>query len=149
MRGAGPTREAGRAEYVVVAAVAVCFGLVFLWALVLHKPPADTRASDAVTSTTATAVPLTVPPPRKYRTTGGVNLREKPLASSTVLAQISTGTPIMVECHITGSSVTAAEGSSDQWLKTTLDGKAGYVSAVYVDVGTDLENASKVGTCVG
>lgn len=141
--------EAGRAEYVVLALVALGFGAVFLWALVLHPPAPARRSTDRSTTLTTAdpAVPLTVPPPRKYRVTQGVNLREKPASNSALLTTIPEGTTILVECRITGGSVTAAEGQSDQWAKTTFGDKTGYVSVVYVNAGDELLDPTKVGVC--
>lgn len=143
------SREAGRAEYVVLALVALGFGAVFTWALVLHPPAPDRRAAGRTTTPTTAdpAVPVTVPPPRKYRVTQGVNLREKPAANTALLTTIPEGSTILVECRITGGSVTAPEGQSDQWVKTTFAEKTGFVSAVYINAGDELLDATKVGTC--
>jgi len=141
--------EAGRAEFVVLALVALGFGAVFLWALVLH--PADDRPRSTTASTATTtvdpAVPVTVPPPRRYRVVQGVNLREKPASNSALLTTIPEGTTILVECRITGGSVTAPEGQSDQWVKTTFTDQTGFVSVVYVNAGDELLDATKVAVC--
>lgn len=142
-------RQAGRAEFWVLAVVALGFGAIFLWALVLHPPP-PRRAADptATTDVTDPALPATVPPPRKYRVTQGVNLREKPASNTALLGTIPEGATILVECRITGGSVTASEGQSDQWVKTTHEGRTGYVSVVYVDAGDELLDATRVAVCV-
>jgi len=92
-------------------------------------------------------VPATVPPPRKYRVTQGVNLREKPASNTALLTTIPEGTTILVECRITGGSVTATEGQSDQWVKTTYADKTGYLSVVYVNAGDELLDPTRVAVC--
>ena len=55
------SREAGRAEFVVLALVALGFGAVFLWALVLHPPAPARRTTDRATTVT-TADPFSPRP---------------------------------------------------------------------------------------
>lgn len=141
--------EDGWAEYVIVLLTAAVLGFVFLWALVLHeKPPEDDRsAAPAATTTDSTLTPPTLPPPRKYKTDGGVNVRQGPATNTTVLAKLDDGTPVLVECRVEGQDVTTPTGSSNQWLRVTLNGAVGYVSAVYVDTGDDIEDATRIGVC--
>lgn len=147
--GASRSGERGWAEYVIVLLTAAVLGFAFLWALVLHEKPPEEDRSDATlaTATGSTLTPPTLPPPRKYKTDGGVNVRQGPATNTTVITKLDDGTPVLVECRVEGQDVTTPTGSSNQWLRVTLDGAVGYVSAVYVDTGDDIEDASRIGVC--
>ena len=142
--------EHGWAEVVILLLFAAVIGFAFVWALVLHeKPPVD-RAADATTSTTADPlVPATLPPPRKYKVDGGVNVRQGPATNTTVLTKIEDGKAVIVECQIEGQDVTGASGSTNLWLRINLGPfGVGYVSALYVDTGKDIEDQSRIATCI-
>jgi uncharacterized protein YgiM (DUF1202 family) len=139
--------EAGRAaEYLVILVVILVLGGAFAYA---YTRPDDKHSADATTSTTASsATPPTLPPPRTYRVTEDVNVRGAPTTSSAVVAQIQSGKSVIVMCRIQGQSVTAPDGSTDQWVRIALfGGAAGYVSAVYVETGGDIDDRSVIGVC--
>jgi len=154
--------EAGRAEIFVLGAFALVIAAAFLWALVLHeKPPADvaTTADPAVaagsptpgpTAAPAPAAPAAapLPPPRAYRIVGGVNLREGPASNTKLLSRLDDRQKVVVVCKTVGQNVTGGDGSTDLWLRLDLgEYGAGFVSALYVAVGDDLENPRRIGDC--
>ena len=144
--------EQGWAEVVILLLFAAVIGLAFLWALVLHeKPPRHASGTDATTVTTADpSVPATLPPPRKYKVvSGGVNVRQGPATNTTVLTKLAGGKTVIVQCSIEGQDVTSPNGSTNLWLRLDLGPfGVGYVSALYVDTGKDLEDNAKIATCI-
>jgi len=139
--------EGRAAEYLVIFVVILVLGGAFAYA---HTRRNDKKSGDATTSTTAvsSASPPTLPPPKSYKVTEGVNVRGAPTTASAVVAEISTGKPVIVVCRIEGQSVTAPRGSSNQWLRIALfGGTTGYVSAVYVETGRDIDDRSIIGVC--
>jgi hypothetical protein len=148
--------ERGRAEYWVLLLTAVVLGFAFLWGLVLHeKPPRNRSASSTdatvtvATGPTASTVPVSLPQPRKYKTIQTVNMRQGPATNTAVLGQLPAKGVIVVECRITGESVTSSHGNSDQWLRILTPSGSAYISALYADVGDDLENPHRIGVCPG
>ncbi len=140
--------EDGWAEIVILLLFAAAIGSAFLWALVLHEKPPDPRFASSVTSTTAPATPGALPPARKYKIRDGVNVRQGPATNTTVLTKLEDGTTILVECQVAGQDVTGPGGSTSRWLRTTLtEGAVGYVSALYVDTGDDIEDVNRIGMC--
>jgi len=144
--------EHGWAEVVILLLFAAVIGFAFLWALVLHeKPPLHRKNAEATTVTTADPlVPATLPPPRKYKVVdGGVNVRQSPATNTTVLTKLEAHKTVIVECSIEGQDVTSANGSTNLWLRINLGPfGVGYVSALYVDTGKDIEDRSKIATCI-
>lgn len=146
-------REHGRAEYWVLATTGSVIALAFFWGLVLHHEPprgrSRTTAATAVSATrpTTTTLPATLPPPRRYKTAGQVNIRQGAATNTTVLGQLAKDATVVVECRTTGESVTSPLGTSDQWLRILTPAGSGYVSAVYVEVGRDLERVKRLGIC--
>lgn len=149
--------DLGRAEYVVLGTVALLLGAAFLWALVLHDrsperevatdPAADVAAATAPVATTVPK-PATVAPPRRYRVVGGVNLREGPANNTRLLSRLEDGQRVLVTCKAAGQAVTSPEGSTTLWLRLDLGQYGiGYASALYFDVGDDLENPRRIADC--
>jgi len=142
--------EQGWAEFVVIVLFAAVIGFAFVWALVLHEKPPDTRSASSELSSVSTTVPLTpgsLPRPRTYKVDGGVNVRQGPATNTTVITKFEDGAKITVECRIQGQDVTGSNGSTDQWLRVTLLTGSGYASALYVDTGDDIEDTSRIGIC--
>lgn len=140
--------EHGWAEIVILLLFAAVIGFAFVWALVLHEKPPDTDSASSVTSTTLPSTPGSLPPARKYKVIDGVNVRQGPATNTTVLTKLEDGTTILVECRVQGQDVTGPDGSTSQWLRTTLtEGAVGYVSALYVDTGNDIEDITRIGIC--
>lgn len=141
--------QAGLAEIVVVLLFAAVIGFAFLWALVLHeKPPPDDDSPPAFDPTASTLVPLTLPPPAKYEIDGGVNLRQGPATNTTLLAKLPDGAKVRVICKTAGQDVTGSDGSTNLWLRIDLGQYGvGYVSALYVDTGDDLDDPTRIGDC--
>jgi uncharacterized protein YgiM (DUF1202 family) len=139
--------EEGRvAEYVVILLVIVVLGGALAWALTRPK----NTTSGAASSTTTTAdpsVPPTLPPPKPYKVNDGVNVRGAPTTGSAVVGQVETGKAVLVVCRTEGQSVTAPEGSSNLWLRVTVGPTTGYVSALYVETGDDIDDATVIGVC--
>jgi uncharacterized protein YgiM (DUF1202 family) len=78
-----------------------------------------------------------------------VNLRQGPGTNTAVLGKVAGGAKVQVECRIKGEDVTAGSSTSDQWLRITTIAAPGYVSALYVDIGDDLDNPRRIGLCPG
>lgn len=128
---------------------AAVIGFAFVWALVLHeKPPDDEPATLSTTTTVNPLVPATLPAPRRYKVTETVNVRQGPATNTTVLTKLETGTTILVECRVEGQDVTSSAGATNLWLRTTIEGAVGYVSALYVDTGDDIENPRRIARCL-
>jgi uncharacterized protein YgiM (DUF1202 family) len=131
----------------VILLVIVVLGGAFLYA---YTRPDKKKSADATAATTAASSPSppTLPPPKPYKVTEGVNVRGAPTTASAIVAQIDTGKTVIVVCRIEGQSVTAPRGSSNQWLRIALFGGAtGYVSAVYVETGRDIDDRTIIGVC--
>ena len=129
---------------VVVAVLGGAFAYVYTCPN--KKPSADaTSTTTAVSSDT----PPTLPPPKQYKVSEGVNVRGAlPTTASVVVAQIETGKAVIVVCRIEGQSVTAPSGSSNLWLRIAVfGGSPGYVSSLYVETGNDIEDANVIGVC--
>jgi hypothetical protein len=141
--------QAGLAEFVIIFLFAAVIGFAFLWALVLHeKPPPDAEPQAGFDPTASTLVPPTLPPPRKYEIDGGVNLRQGPATNTALLARLEDGAKVRVICKTAGQNVTGDGGSTDLWLRIDLGQYGvGYVSALYVDVGDDLDDPTRIGDC--
>ena len=146
-RSASWRSEDGRvAEYLVILLVIVVLGGALLWAF--SQP--DDEKSDATSSTTTTidpTVPATMPPPKAYKVNGGVNVRGGPTTGSPIVGQVESGKAVLVMCRTEGQSVTAPEGSTNQWLRVTVGTTTGYVSAIYVETGDDIEDTNIIGLC--
>jgi uncharacterized protein YraI len=133
----------------VLLTFAAAIGFAFVWALVLHeKPPDDDRATLTTTTTVNPLVPATLPAPRRYKVTETVNVRQGPATNTTILTKLETGTTILVECRVEGQDVTSSAGTTNLWLRTTIEGAFGYVSALYVDTGDDIENPRRIAPCL-
>ena len=131
----------------MILLVIVALGGAFLYA---YTRPDSKKSADATAATTAASSPSppTLPPPKPYKVTEGVNVRGAPTTASAIVAQVDTGKSVTVVCRIEGQSVTAPGGSSSQWLRIALFGGAtGYVSAVYVETGRDIDDRSVIGVC--
>jgi hypothetical protein len=148
-----PRRAAGEhgwAEIVVLTIFAAVIGFAFLWALVLHEKPLDEEPAAVGVSgtTTVTLTPPTLPAPRKYEVDGGVNLREGPATNTTILAKLKDRAKVKVICRIEGQDVTGNGGSTNLWLRIDIGQfGVGYASALYIDVGDDIEDTAKIGDC--
>jgi hypothetical protein len=141
--------EHGWAEVVVLLLFAALIGFAFLWALVLHEKPPDESAVGTSGTTTVTLTPPTLPPPHKYVVDGGVNIRQGPATNTEILTRIEDGQKVRVICRTEGQDVTGSDGSTNLWLRIDLGGfGVGYASALYVDVGDDIEDASRIGDCL-
>ena len=130
----------------MILLVVVVLGGALAWA---YTRP-DDKSSEATTTTTTTvdpSVPATMPPPKAYKVNDGVNVRGGPTTGSPIVGQVETGKPVLVMCRIEGQSVTAPEGSSNQWLRVTVGEATGYVSSLYVETGDDIEDANIIGLC--
>ncbi len=142
--------EQGWAEFVVVFLFAAVIGFAFLWAWVLHEKPIDRPdATTAFDPTASTLTPPTLPAPHKYAAEDtGVNIRQGPATNTEALTKVTGGGKVKVICKTTGQDVTGERGSSNIWLRVDLGAfGVGYASAVYVDVGDDLEDPNLIGDC--
>ena len=152
-RGADRTaaREGGWAEIVILLLFAAVIGMAFVWALVLHEKPPDDQSTSATSfdPTASTLVPPTLPPPRKYEVVdGGVNLREGPATNTAVITKFEGGTKVRVICKTVGQDVTGSDGSTNLWLRIDIGQfGVGYASALYVDIGDDIEDPARIGDC--
>jgi len=146
-RSASWRSEDGRvAEYVVILLVIVVLGGALAWAAT--RP--DDKTSDAASTTTTTddpSVPATLPPPKSYKVNDGVNVRGGPTTGAPIVGQVESGKTVLVVCRIEGQSVTAPEGSTNQWLRVTIGATTGYVSAIYVETGDDIDDTNVIGLC--
>jgi len=134
------------AEYIVILLVVVVLGGALAWAL---TRPAD-EDSDATTATSTTvdrSVPATLPPAKFYKVNDGVNVRSAPTTGSPVVGRVESGKQVLVMCRTEGQSVTSSEGTSNQWLRVVVALQQGYVSALYVETGDDIDDANVIGIC--
>jgi Bacterial SH3 domain len=97
--------------------------------------------------TTPSTVGATLPPPRAYKVTDGVNVRAGPGSTYAKVATVELGKEVLVICVTDGDNVQSAGGSSDQWLRVTVDNVSGYVTSLYVDTRGDLAGQAKIGRC--
>ena len=106
-------------------------------------------SSDAGRTPGSTTAPTTttIAPAGPFKTNDGVNVRNGPATTQPVIATLDLGTDVMVVCAIQGEAVNTSGGPQTIWLKVTTGAKAGYVSAVYVDVGPILADRTKIGDC--
>jgi uncharacterized protein YgiM (DUF1202 family) len=134
------------AEYIVILLVVIVLGGALVWAST--RPNDATSDATSTTSTTADpSIPPTLPPPRSYKVNDGVNVRGGPTTGSPIVGQVETGKAVLVVCRTEGQSVTAPSGSSNLWLRVTIGPSTGYVSALYVETGDDIDNTSVIGLC--
>jgi uncharacterized protein YgiM (DUF1202 family) len=138
--------EAGRVtEYLVILLTIAVLGGALAWAL---SRPDDERADTTTTSTTVDPLaPVTLPPPKFYKVNDGVNLRGAATTSSAIVGRVETGKEVLVVCRTEGQSVTSSEGSSNQWLRVVVALRQGYVSALYVETGDDIDDTTVIGIC--
>jgi hypothetical protein len=140
------SEDGGVAEYVVILLTIVVLGGALAWAFA--RPNDDERADTTTTSTTLDpTVPVTLPPPRFYKVNDGVNLRGAATTQAPVVGRVETGKAVLVMCRTEGQSVTSSEGSSNQWLRVVVALQPGYVSALYVETGDDIEDTNVIGMC--
>ena len=124
----------------------IVLGSALAWAL---TRPEDQK-SDATSTTSTTAdpsVPPTLPPPKFYKVIDGVNMRNAPTTSSPVVGRVESGKQVLVMCRTEGQSVTSSEGSSSIWLRVIVALQQGYVSALYVETGDDIDDLGTIGIC--
>ena len=70
-------------------------------------------------------------------------------STGSLLTKIEDGEKVIVECAAKGQAVTSPDGSSDFWLRIDLGQfGVGYVSALYVDTGDDIENPTRIAPCI-
>lgn len=143
-----PARGDGRAEVWILLAVALVLGGAFVWALVLHPPEDRTDGVASASPTTSTAAPSsTLPPPRPFKVLDGVNVRAGPGTSYGVVGRIELGNEAIVECRTEGQTIDGPAGSTDQWLRVTVGGTTGYVTAAYVNTKGALDDPAVIGLC--
>jgi uncharacterized protein YgiM (DUF1202 family) len=139
--------EAGRiSEYLVILLTLAVLGGALAWAYT-SRDDAEPSASTATTTTVDPLTPTTLPPPKWYKVNDGVNVRGAPTTSAPVVGRVETGKAILVVCRTEGQSVTSSEGSSNQWLRVVVALQPGYVSALYVDTGDDIDDPAVIGIC--
>ena len=140
--------EAGRvAEYLVILLTIAVLGGALLWAFANPDDDDDVADATATTTTVDPLVPTTLPPPKDYKVNDGVNVRGAPTTTAAVVAQVETGKSVTVVCRTEGQSVTSSAGSTNQWLRVTVGETPGYVSALYVDTGDDIDDTTLIGIC--
>ena len=146
-RSASWRSEDGRvAEYLVILLVIVVLGGALAWALTRT----DDEKSDATSTTSTTvdpSVPPTLPPPKEYKVNDGVNVRGAPTTTAAIIGRVETGKAVLVMCRTEGQSVTSSEGSSNLWLRVVVALQQGYVSALYVETGDDIDDTTAIGIC--
>jgi hypothetical protein len=134
------------AEYLVILLVVVVLGGALAWAFT--RPEKDERDDATATTTTVSSpTPATMPPPKPYKVNDGVNVRGAPTTSAPVVTQVETGKSVSVVCRTEGQSVTSSAGSTNQWLRVTVGDLTGYVSALYVETGDDIDDIAVIGIC--
>ena len=140
--------QEGWAEVVVLLLFAALIGFAFLWALVLHEKPPEKVEAAPFDPTASTLVPPTLPQPARYEVDGGVNVRRGPGTATEMLTKLGDGKKVTVICKAVGQDVTGEDGSTNLWLRIDLGPYGvGYVSALYVDTGDDIENPNLIGDC--
>ena len=140
-------RASGRAEIWIVVALLALIGVGFAAAIVLKGSGSSPRADRHVVTTTTTRPASTLPAPRLYKVTDGVNVRTGPGTTFKTIGVVEQGHEVLVVCVVDGETVSGPLGSSSQWLRVTTDGSQGYVTALYVDTRNDLANSSIVAPC--
>jgi uncharacterized protein YgiM (DUF1202 family) len=125
-----------------VGAAAVLFG----WS---PSDSSDDSLGPSVTTAagppTTTAAPL--PPPRAFKVSDGVNVRSGPATSAQVVTTVQKGFEVLVVCVVDGEAITGPAGSTNQWVRVTVDNKTGYVTAAYVETGPAISDTSQIGRC--
>lgn len=139
--------EAGRiSEYLVILLTFAVLGGALAWAFT-SRDDAEPTASTATSTTVDPLTPATLPPPKDYKVSDGVNIRGAPTTTAPVVGQVETGKSVTVVCRTEGQSVTSSAGSTNQWLRVTIGETPGYVSALYVDTGNDIDDPALIGIC--
>ena len=138
--------SSGRVEYWIVLLVALIFGAAFYWADT-HSPDDEKKEVATATTDPGTVVATTLPAPRKYKASGGVNVRSGPGTKFPVVATAELGKEMLVVCRTEGEAVSNGPTPTSQWLQVTIAGTNGYVSAAFVDTRGDLNNATAIGLC--
>jgi uncharacterized protein YgiM (DUF1202 family) len=145
-RSASWRSEDGRvAEYLVILLVIVVLGGALAWAFTRKDETSD--ATSTTTTTVDPSVPPTLPPPKAYKVNDGVNMRGAPTTSAPIVGRVQTGKEVLVMCRTEGQSVTSSEGSSNLWLRVVVALQQGYVSALYVETGDDIDDTTVIGIC--
>lgn len=139
-------RSSGRAEVFVLLALALALGGAFLWAATKDKP-LDSEAAGGTSTTVTEVVVSTIPPPKTYKATGGVNIRQGPATTTAVIGRAELGTDLLVVCRTEGEPVNNGPTPNNQWLQVSFDSRTGYVSAAFVDTRGDINNALALGVC--
>jgi uncharacterized protein YgiM (DUF1202 family) len=122
-----------------VLAVAVLFG----WD---PGDSSDSSLGPTITTTPTTTVPP-LPPPKTYKVTDGVNVRAGPATTDQIVTTVQKGFEVLVVCVVDGEAVNGPAGSTNQWLRVTVDNKTGYVTAAYVDTGGAISDTTQIGRC--
>lgn len=139
-------RSSGKIEYVILLIVALVFGAAFYWAGT-HSPDDNKKDAAIATTDSSVAVATTLPPPRRYKASGGVNVRTGPGTKFPVMGTVELGNDLIVVCRTEGESVSNGPTPTNLWLQISIEGKAGFVSAAFVDTRGDLNNAAVIGVC--
>jgi len=97
-------------------------------------------------SPSAKATPTPTQSSATLKTASGntaLRLRHIPQTTGLELAQIPSGSTIIVDCQVKGVEVAGTQGSTTAWDHLSYRGVSGYVSAAYVEGGA----ASTIPTC--
>jgi uncharacterized protein YgiM (DUF1202 family) len=123
-----------------VGAAAVLFG----WS------PGDSSNSSLGPAVTTAAPTTTAPPlpaPHAYKVTDGVNVRSGPATSTQIISTVQKGFEVLVVCAVDGETINVNGGSTNQWVKVSVDNKTGFVTAAYVDTGPAISDTNQIGRC--
>jgi Bacterial SH3 domain len=140
-------RRRRRRAFGVLVFVAVAVGVfaAAYFSLVGTDSSKDTAGRRPPLSTTTTAPR----PAGPYRVVTGVNVREGPATTYPSVGTVETGHVVFVACVIDGEPVEGPIGPSTKWVRLAGFGPQGYVTAQYVNMGSDLDIPGKIPVCGG
>jgi uncharacterized protein YraI len=111
------------------------------------SPPSHRDGSSTTSTSLTTTTQATLPAPRSYKLTGGVNVRSGPATTDSIVGTIVAGLEVTVLCVVEGEAVTGPSGTSTKWLHIRYDKLDGFVTSLYVAVGSALDDPTIVVPC--
>ena len=67
--------------------------------------------------------------------TAGINIRSAPNTDDPQIGWVPDGTPLLLQCSVTGQSETSAGGTDAVWDQITYNGVTGYVADAFINTG--------------
>jgi hypothetical protein len=140
-------RRRRRAIGVVVFVLVVVAIVVLAASMFTGSSDSDHTSGGSSTTNTAAATTTTLPLAGPFKVTADVNVRDGPGTNFPVHTTLQPGTMVKVQCQALGQVVNGPNGANAKWVKIVGYLVTGYVTTVYVDVGTALDDTTKVPVC--